>query len=285
MHWVNITAAVPGTVLEELETWFWDHGALAVTVEDGKGSPIYEPPPGEQPVWEEILVTGMFAGRTQIIPLQEALGRAGYGVRDVSRLDDRPWQREWLKRFRPMRFGRRLWVCPSGHALDSEGKVVVNLDPGLAFGTGVHETTRLCLEYLDAIDLHGWRVIDYGCGSGILAIAALLLGAEQAVGVDNDPQALTASEENAARNDVALEVTLPGQPLAPAELLLANILARPLIDLFPLLKDAVKPGGLLVLSGMMSDQAEQVAAVYRDGAECIDQAGLGDWVRQVWRVR
>jgi ribosomal protein L11 methyltransferase len=257
-----------------------------VTVEDGLDKPIFEPPPGEHPLWDEVMVTGLFESDISVENLTMELARDNYKLEDVARLDDRAWEREWLSRFKPMQFGRRLWVCPTGFSLEPGGKVIIELDPGLAFGTGTHETTRLCLEYLDSIEVGGLDVIDYGCGSGILAIASALLGAKKVTGIDNDPQALTATTENARRNLVTVGTHLPGVALLPSDIVLANILAQPLVEMAPMLVETMKPGGLLILSGIMSSQADWVLQAYVElveQVELIDRTELNGWVRLVWK--
>lgn len=286
MHWMNVSASSTKGSLDVLEAWFWDHGAVSVTVEDELDKPIFEPPPGEHPLWEEVMVTGLFESDISIENLTMELARDNYKLKKVTRLDDRAWEREWLSRFKPMQFGRRLWVCPTGFSLEPAGKVIIELDPGLAFGTGTHETTRLCLEYLDAIELSGLDVIDYGCGSGILGIASALLGAKKVTGVDNDPQALAATVENARRNSVTVDTHFPGVALLPSEVVLANILAQPLVELAPMLIETMTPGGLLILSGIMSDQADWVVQAYVDQinqVELVDRTQLNGWVRLVWK--
>ena len=286
MYWMNVSASSTKGRLDVLEAWFWDHGAVSVTVEDGLDKPIFEPPPGEHPLWDEVMVTGLFESNISIENLTMELARDNYKLEDVARLDDRAWEREWLSRFKPMQFGRRLWVCPTGFSLEPGGKVIIELDPGLAFGTGTHETTRLCLEYLDAIEVGGLDVIDYGCGSGILAIASALLGAKNVTGIDNDPQALTATTENAKRNLVTVDTHLPGIALEPSDIVLANILAQPLVELAPMLVDTMKPGGLLILSGIMSSQADWVIQAYVELVELVelvDRTELNGWVRLVWK--
>ena len=276
----------PRAGYDVLEAWFWDHGAVSVTVEDGLDKPIFEPPPGEHPLWDEVMVTGLFESDISIENLTMELARDNYKLEDVARLDDRAWEREWLSRFKPMQFGRRLWVCPTGFSLEPGGKVIIELDPGLAFGTGTHETTRLCLEYLDAIEVGGLDVIDYGCGSGILAIASALLGAKNVTGIDNDPQALTATTENAKRNLVTVGTHLPGIALEPSDIVLANILAQPLVELAPMLVETMKPDGLLILSGIMSSQADWVIQAYVELVELVelvDRTELSGWVRLVWK--
>ncbi|MDA0979570.1 MAG: 50S ribosomal protein L11 methyltransferase [Proteobacteria bacterium] len=284
MQWINVTASARREELDALETWFWDQGAVSVTVEDGKDNPIFEPPPGETPLWEEVLVTGLFEEDLDLPALELRLNEAQFQLVAATHLEDRPWEREWLTRFEPMKFGERLWVCPTGFELDPVDKIVMHLDPGLAFGTGTHETTRLCLEFMDGLSLSGKSVIDYGCGSGILAIAAGLMGADPVVGIDNDHQALVATEANADRNGVHIETGMPGKSLEAADLVVANILAQPLVELAGMLAGLCRPGGLLVLSGIMSSQAEWVGAAYRDRMNPVDQTELNGWIRQVWRA-
>jgi ribosomal protein L11 methyltransferase len=182
------------------------------------------------------------------------------------RMEDKVWERVWLDHFKPMSFGRRLWVCPARESIEHPDAVVIKLDPGLAFGTGTHPTTALCLEWLDAQDLQGKTIIDYGCGSGILAIAALKLGADSALAIDHDPQALQATQENAEKNRVSDRITtqLPSEGSAsPADILLANILAEPLLQLAETLTDLVKPGGAMALSGILTEQELSLQERYR----------------------
>ena len=211
---------------------------------------------------------GLFDGTADAGALRAALDAAldGGGALRIEPLQDQDWERAWLEHFRPMRFGRRLWVLPGGQTAElADGDVAVELDPGLAFGTGTHATTALCLDWLGSLDLAGRRVIDVGCGSGILAIAALKLGAAGAVAIDHDPQALLATRENAARNGVADRLTVLGAdapPPEPADVVVANILAGTLIELAPQVEAMVRPGGLLALSGILAEQIDDVAAAY-----------------------
>lgn len=244
-------------------------GAVAVTLQDAADAPVLEPGPGETPLWPSLRAVGLFDGATDrgaaLGRLSTALGidRRRIEVREIA---DRPWEREWLRDFRPMRFGQRLWICPGGQRVEERDAVVLELDPGLAFGTGTHPTTALCLEWLDAARLCGASVLDYGCGSGILALAALKLGARHATAVDNDPQALLATRENAVRNGLADRITvLPPADLSetPCDIVLANILAGPLIELAPRIAAQVVAGGAVVLAGLLDEQEEAVAAAYR----------------------
>jgi ribosomal protein L11 methyltransferase len=197
------------------------------------------------------------------------------------RIEDRLWERVWLEHFKPMSFGQRLWVCPEGQSVDQADAVVIQLDPGLAFGTGTHPTTALCLTWLDGIDLRGKTIVDYGCGSGILALAALKLGAERALAVDHDPQALQASQDNALKNGVAdrLCTYLPDAvPATQADILVANILAGPLMTLAPILTGLLKPGGRFALSGILAEQQTEVAACYQPFAEIQPSHQQEEWI-------
>lgn len=255
-------------------------GAQAVMLADAGDAPILEPAPGTTPLWPSVAMAALYAANVDHDALAAALRAAlAYPALELrfEVLEDRPWEREWLKDFKPMRFGRRLWICPGGQSPPSADTVdadpiIVWLDPGLAFGTGTHATTALCLEYLDGADLEGAQVLDVGAGSGILAIAALTLGAARARAVDIDPQALTASRENAARNRIgaALEVAPAADPWGVGyDVVLANILAEPLIQLAPALTAATRIGGTIVLSGLLCEQASAVTDAY---AACFDMA-------------
>jgi ribosomal protein L11 methyltransferase len=249
-------------------------GAVSVTLEDAADDPVLEPAPGETPLWPTVRVKALFAASADRDAIAEGLaGRLpGSPAPTFEAIADRAWEREWLKDFGPMRFGRRLWVCPGGLPAEGPDAVRVELDPGLAFGTGTHPTTAMCLEWLDGSDLRGREVVDYGCGSGILAIAALKLGATRVRAVDVDPQALIATRDNALRNGIDSGLTVTADPALAdrsADLLVANILAGPLVELAPRFAAAVRPGGEIVLSGILAGQADAVTAAYR---ACFDIA-------------
>jgi len=288
-------------------------GAFAVTFVDARDEPVLEPAPGEMPLWATTRVKCLFptaAAHEPGLPATVASALAATLGIDVARIEtrllaDRPWEREWLKDFHAMRFGRRLWLCPHHEHVSAPDAVVVALDPGLAFGTGTHASTALCLTWLDAhfpdspapaehfaetqaqgLDAHfpdspapaehGAKVIDYGCGSGVLAIAAARLGAAEVHAYDIDPQALIATAANAAANDVltrlqvhASAATLPGG----ADVLLANILAAPLCALAPRFAALLRPGGQVVLAGLMVHEAAEVTAAYR---ACFDVLWFGE---------
>ncbi|MDU6435567.1 MAG: 50S ribosomal protein L11 methyltransferase, partial [Pantoea sp.] len=201
----------------------------------------------------------------------------------IEQIEDKDWEREWMDNFHPMRFGERLWICPSWRDVPDPDAVNVMLDPGLAFGTGTHPTTSLCLSWLDGLDLAGKTVIDFGCGSGILAIAALKLGAAQAIGIDIDPQAIQASRDNAERNGVAdrLSLYLPHQQPEnlQADVVVANILAGPLRELAPLISVLPKTGGHLGLSGVLASQADGVCEAYADRFTLDPVAEKEEWCR------
>ena len=268
--WRQLSATVAAALAEPVADWSLARGALSVSFDDAGDQPLFEPLPGETPLWQQTRVTALFEADIDTAGLEAGARRAFDGqiaAWDSATLEDQVWERAWLEHFRPMRFGRRLWICPSGFAPPEPGAVNVMLDPGLAFGTGTHPTTALCLEWLDGLDLAGRRVLDYGCGSGILAVAALKLGAAQAQGVDIDPQALIASEDNARKNGVASRLMLgqpDGRPLASADVVVANILAGPLVALADAILAPLRSGGRLALSGLLAEQAAEVEAAYAD---------------------
>jgi ribosomal protein L11 methyltransferase len=266
MPFLQLTLDARSDEVELIESACFDAGALAVSLADAGDAPILEPGPGETPLWHQVELTALFEAtrnpRDVIDALQSSLGRT-LPAHSFDEVADRAWEREWLKDFRPLRFGKRLWVCPHGQEPpnDTRDPVIVWLDPGLAFGTGTHPTTAMCLEWLDAANVRDRDLIDYGCGSGILAIAAVKLGARHVLGVDLDPQALLATTDNAARNGVAdrIRVGLPEAAREPVDLLVANILSEPLIELAPRFGALVRPGGALALSGILESQASAVA--------------------------
>jgi len=282
VSWLQLHLTVDKARAAEAEALMEELGALSVTLTDAEDEPMLEPPPGETPVWTRTRVTGLFPDDTETTALRRQLESTLGAEVFLEPLEDQPWERTWLDHFRPMRFGDRLWICPSGQEVEAEEAVVVELDPGLAFGTGTHPTTALCLQWLDGADLEGRRVVDYGCGSGILGIAALKLGAAEVIAVDHDPQALAATRENARRNGVVerLRTLAPDEPLpGGADLLLANILANVLVELAPTLAPLLPAGGELVLSGILEEQAGEVARAYAPRFEFAPWSSLEGWVR------
>lgn len=286
MSWLQISFDVDSAEAELAAERLELAGASSVTFADAGDQPVLEPGPGETPLWPRIQVSALFSLATDPQSIDHSLTQPSplntrSGLR-VSRLDDRDWEREWLRDFVPMRFGQRLWVCPGDQQPPATDSIVVRLDPGLAFGTGTHPTTALCLRWLDGARLDERTVVDYGCGSGILAIAAALLGARRVIAIDNDPQALIASRDNARRNGVErrLDVYAPSEmPAVEADVVLANILSGPLQDLAPTLTGITRPGGQLVLSGLLADQADDVAAAYADGIDLDHRAEDQGWIR------
>jgi ribosomal protein L11 methyltransferase len=267
MPWLQLSLQIDSTSARKAADEMEAAGAASVTLEDAEDSPLLEPAPGETPLWPTVVVTGLFDSETlQDLPkLQESAvwkSRRGF---HLNRVPDRVWEREWLKHFQPRRFGRHLWVCPTGLTPEDDGAaVILTLDPGLAFGTGTHGTTALCLRWLDAHPPENLRVVDFGCGSGILAIAAALLGARLVHARDIDPQALEATGKNALRNEVAGRIhTAPADGEIPeCDLLISNILAGTLIDLAPDFARALQAGAQVVLSGILADQAAVVIEAY-----------------------
>lgn len=264
MPFLQLTLSIGSADPAPFEDALLAAGAASITLEDAADDPVLEPPPGSTPLWPRVRVKALFDSTADSGAL-----RALFADATFEHIADRAWEREWLKDFHPMRFGRRLWICPGGQrpqlADAAEAQCLIELDPGLAFGTGTHPTTALCLEWLDGAPLQGKSIVDYGCGSGVLAIAALKLGAAAALAIDIDPQALLATRENAERNQVTerLQVALPeAAGPDPAEVLLANILAEPLMELAPSFAERVAPGGSVVLSGILRSQAPPVASRY-----------------------
>lgn len=291
MSWQQLSLPAGHADPHALASAFEALGALSVTLQDAADQPLFEPPPGATPLWSQTAVTALFESGCDVARIKAQLagqfGADSVAQLQVTPLDDRDWVRAWMDGYAPMRFGERLWIVPTGFDAPDPGAVNLLLDPGLAFGTGTHPTTALCLEWLDAHPPVGQVVIDYGCGSGILGIAALQLGARRVYAVDNDPQALVATRDNAARNGVEerIDTLLPKQLALPqpeqqgADLLLANILANPLIELAPHFAALLRPGAGLVLSGILAEQAASVAAAYRGAFTLTPAAQREDWMR------
>ena len=291
MNWIEISFDVRSDGLSRVEQALDDLGAVSVTLLDAEDHPILEPGPGETPVWPTTTVRALFEEgvdqRGLFGALQIMIPWLTPARLKITEVADQEWTRAWMDQFKPMQFGRRLWIYPSNIEPTADADtVIVRLDPGLAFGSGTHATTALCLAWLDSAGIAGLRVLDFGCGSGILAIAALKLGALEAIGIDNDPQALIASVDNAERNDVAarLKVFLPDDaPRAEYPVVLANILAKSLVDLYEHIRDACQPGGTVVLSGILRDQADEVVAAYTPDFESFEVVPQDDWVRIIAR--
>jgi ribosomal protein L11 methyltransferase len=325
MSWLELKLQIPRADAAEIETLLDELGAVSITMMDAEDKPLFEPGPGETPLWDNLIVTGLFTEDTDAAALQAALTSAWsprlLPALHASILADQNWVRAWLDDFKPMRFGHRLWVCPSWwmagkdgslssdwtpsvedaetwktrnqdllNEMQQPGKVIMLLDPGMAFGTGTHPTTSLCLQWLDTQTLDGQTLVDYGCGSGILGIAALLLGAKQVYGVDNDPQALTATADNCAKNQLntarfpmflptAFNQAIKSGSIKPVDGMMANILAGTLIELAEVLALQVKKGGWILLSGILQEQADAVANAYSPWFTACIITAEKDWVR------
>jgi ribosomal protein L11 methyltransferase len=310
VSWLELSLTVHAGQQASIEAALEDLGALSITLRDADADTpderaIFEPGVGETPLWADIVVQALFAADADRAGLVHVLGDLlpelapdQFVFREVA---DQDWTRVWMDQFKPMRFGRRLWIYPwnieppaddadavgrssasCARGTSASMRVVVRLDPGLAFGTGTHPTTALCLEWLDAADLSGNTLIDFGCGSGVLAIAALKLGAARVIGVDNDAQALAASRDNAERNGVTekLDLYLPEHfPQMQADALVANILAGPLADLAPRFAQCLAPGGALALSGILHGQHDELLARYGEWFDALEVAQREDWIR------
>ena len=287
MPWLELHLRLESTDHATVEAALEGVGALAQTLTDAEDNPVLEPAPGETPLWPQLQLQALFdAGRDPLELLIELEGRLPEIVlrsARFARLDDRDWTRAWMDHYRPMRFGERLWIYPTTiEPPESAESVIVRLDPGLAFGTGTHPTTALCLAWLDGLEWSGQSLFDYGCGSGILAVAALKLGAGKAFGLDNDPQALIASRENAQRNGVAgqLEVLGADAPVPPpCDRLAANILLNPLLDLHDRIASTVKAGGEAAFAGMLAGQEVEFIERYRRHFQGFEVNRSEDWIR------
>lgn len=299
MPFLELSLTLRAAQQASIEAALEDLGALSITLQDAEADTpderaIFEPGVGETPLWNDIVAQALFAAEVDraglVHVLRELLPELAPEQLSFREVADQDWTRAWMDTFRPMHFGRRLWIFPWNiePPADAADRVVVRLDPGLAFGTGTHPTTALCLEWLDGADLAGKTVIDYGCGSGVLALAALKLGAARVIGIDNDEQALTASRDNAQRNGVSdkLDLYLPPHcPQIQADVLIANILAGPLADLAPLFAQNLKPAGALALSGILDGQQEELLKRY---SEWFDELAVGTregWIRISGRRR
>lgn len=290
MPWLQIRFETTPDLVEQIEDLLLASGCSSVTLKDAADNPIFEPDRGTTPLWSNTIVVGLYEAEQSE---QDIVDQVKDGLvlsvgtpfpRYKSEiLEDKDWVRAWMDHFHPMQFGQRLWVCPTGKDIPDPEAVNLMLDPGLAFGTGTHPTTALCLEWLDGLDLQDKTIIDYGCGSGILGIAGLLLGAKHMIGVDNDPQALIATRDNAERNGIAddqLEVYLPEDfPGAQADVVVANILAGPLVTLAEAIANCVKPGGKLALSGLLQRHMDEIMLAYQPWIEFQPGGEKDGWIR------
>lgn len=284
MDYLALSFELGGLEPQRAEAACLELGALAITFSDSRDDPVLEPAPGEVRLWPATRLQALFAEHADCAALSSRLAailqlEAGRIAAQI--LADRAWEREWLRDFHAMRFGRRLWVCPHHEQVADRAAALVKLDPGLAFGTGTHASTALCLEWLDAHLRPGMAVIDYGSGSGILGIAAAVLGATRVDAFDIDPQARLATAENAAANGLGRRLRAhadAAQLPSAVDLLMANILARPLCELAPDFAQRLRPGGQIVLAGILSEQAEAVACVYAPWFDIAPCGARDGWV-------
>ncbi len=286
MAWHQLSIIANKATAPEISDFFNALGAVSVTYMDAEDHPVYEPAPGETRIWDNTKIIALF--ETDAEPeLVKKLLFSTFSKQPISNwqqefLDDQVWERAWMEHFRPMKFADRLWVCPTGQEISEPDTACMTLDPGLAFGTGTHPTTELCLEWLAENDIKGKTFIDYGCGSGILAIAAALLGAEKVFAVDIDPQALTATYDNAVKNNVQSQIIISdADEFSPilADILIANILAQPLMELSEYLSKMVKTNGQLILSGILKEQTSPVIDCYRQNFYFNVPIYAEDWCR------
>jgi len=284
MPWIQLTITTDNEHARSLGDILMANGAQAVTYRDAEDAPIFEPSPGEVPLWEQTQVTGLYPAETDLNPVLGNLANVRFLSQPVryktDQLEDKDWEREWMDNFKPICFANKLWVVPTWHEIPEPGKPALLLDPGMAFGTGTHPTTALCLEWLAQQPMHNATVVDFGCGSGILGIAALKLGANYCMGTDIDQQALIASRDNAKLNHVAdkMAVHFPEQaPDLQADVVIANILAGPLQELSDIILSYLKPGGKIILSGILERQCPDVMAAYEDSIQFEPPRFLDEW--------
>lgn len=286
MSWLQLHLIVDKAQTARVELLLEALGALSISIDDAADEALLEPAPGESPLWRSNRVTGLFTEQSDRARLEnrirQSLDREIADTLQWASLKDRQWERAWLDDFRPMKFGQRLWICPNGERPAQQSGLFIDLDPGLAFGTGTHPTTALCLNWLDRQRLNGLRVIDFGCGSGILSIAALKLGADEVIAVDHDPQALEASRANGKKNGVLERLHLVHSevllPVDKADLILANILAGTLIELEPKLAKLLHSGGRIILSGLLVDQIDKVSTAYATDFDLLTPVIMDNWV-------
>ena len=286
MSWIQWRLNINGEASEPLEALLMDSGAVSITYQDAADRPVLEPDPGEIRLWDELILIALFAGEVDGRQIEASLSELPIWqqVNDShwEMLEDRDWVRAWMDDFKPMQFGQKLWICPTTYTPPNPEAVNILLDPGLAFGTGTHPTTALCLEYLEESIRGGETIVDFGCGSGILAIAAVKLGAARAIGTDHDPQAIIASRENADRNDVS-ETQFPvflsdDFHTEVCDGVIANILAATLKELAEDIVHLIRPGGWIAMSGILKSQADSVMAIYHDWIDFDKPTIMEDWV-------
>jgi ribosomal protein L11 methyltransferase len=286
MSWKQISFEVKKSETDFISEVLIGLGSLSITYSDAQDDAIYEPPVGQTPLWDNVKVNALFSSEIKQKFIETSIVEiCNIVVIETLELKDRVWEDECKKDFSSMRFGKRLWVCPSWdtESILSNDSIVIHMDPGLAFGTGTHQTTSLCLEYLDSNPPKNLHVIDFGCGTGILAIAAAKFGAKSVIAIDNDPQAVLSSKENVAKNKCENTITtihsINQGSDRKCDLLIANILANPLVELEPLFSDLVHTKGMLLLSGILKEQVDRVVKCYSINFSNIEVANKGEWFR------
>ncbi len=285
MAWIQFIFDSTPDSADQLSDVLSECGASAVTFQDNADQPLFEPPIGTTPLWAATRVIALFPADTDTDTIEKMatamLAPEKLPHFKVEAVEDKDWEREWMDNFHPICFGEKLWIVPSWHKAPQPDALNILLDPGLAFGTGTHPTTALCLNWLDQADVKDKYVIDYGCGSGILAIAAALLGAKKVIGIDIDPQALEATQANADRNGVTIDTYLPenAPKLEPCDLLIANILAGPLQSFAEYFSTISKPNSALILSGILEEQAQAVMNSYAPWFEMEKPVQKEEWIR------
>ena len=285
MIWKQISFEVKKSETDFVAEVLMGLGSVSITYSDALDDAIYEPPVGQTPLWDNVKVNALFSSEVNQKSIETSISDiCNIVVIDTVTLKDRVWEEECQKDFPSMRFGKRLWVCPSWdtESILSNDSIVIHMDPGLAFGTGTHQTTSLCLEYLDSNPPKNLHVIDFGCGTGILAIAAAKFGAKTVIAIDNDPQAVLSSKENVAKNKCENTITIHSINHGndrKCDLLIANILANPLVELEPLFSDLVHTNGMLLLSGILKEQVDRVVKCYSINFSNIEVANKGEWFR------
>ena len=286
MIWKQISFEVKKSETDLVSEVLMGLGSVSITYADALDDAIYEPPVGQTPLWDNVKVNALFSSEVNQKSIETSISDiCNIVVIDTVTLKDRVWEEECQKDFPSMRFGKRLWVCPSWdtESILSNDSIVIHMDPGLAFGTGTHQTTSLCLEYLDSNPPKNLHVIDFGCGTGILAIAAAKFGAKSVIAIDNDPQAVLSSKENVAKNKCENTITtihsINQGSDRKCDLLIANILANPLVELEPLFSDLVHTNGMLLLSGILKEQVDRVVKCYSINFSNIEVANKGEWFR------
>ena len=288
MTWIQVRVQTQKALCDASEVHLLELGAVSITYQDGADQPVLEPGVGETPLWDQLVLLALFSADTDTQALRKYLKNTLHDTDQISidNLEDRVWEREWEQHYQPIQCAPKLWICPSWCEPPDPDAINLLLDPGLAFGTGTHPSTAMCLSALAQLPLEQTQVVDYGCGSGILGIAILSLGATQLIAVDNDPQALAATADNCARNGIDHSrhlIISPDQDSsaiadASVDILVANILAEPLIHLAPRLVRALKPGGILVLAGLIQSQVTDVSRPYSPDIELKIAESRGDWV-------